>query len=192
MTKTLSKVMAIILALSMLFAVPVMAGTEEAATFAVSGSLASVTGNWDTDYAEMIVIKIKGGAKSIGEGAAVTIGFGDSLSNIKTVNVSSADCVFESNGDVLVYVPFINYVDHAATYNFYFAEGTFVSEDGATSEELTVNITGNEIIETLDVEHISVKPIEKLIDWMYTWGAEGFWLDVINFVVSILNWFLTI
>ena len=78
------------------------------------------------------------------------------------------------------------------TYNFYFAEGTFVDADGALSEELTVSVSGNDIIEALDVEHISVKPIEKLIDWMYTWGAEGFWLDVINFVVSILNWFLYI
>lgn len=192
MTKTLSKILAVVLSVCMLFSVPVMANAEEIATFAVTGSLDSVTGNWDTDYAETIAIKIKGGAKLISEGAAVTVGVGDSLSNIKAHNFTSSDCVFDTAGNIYVYIPFINYVSHAETYNFYFAEGTFINEDGAFSEAVTVTVSGNDIIEKLDVEHISVKPIEKLIDWMYTWGAEGFWLDVINFVVNILNWFLYI
>lgn len=192
MTKTLSKLLAVVLSVCMLFAVPVMANAEETATFAVSGKLSSVTGNWDTDYAETVVLEIKGAVKNVCEGAVVTVGAGESLSNVKTVNIASDTVVFDATGRIYVYIPFINYVNHAETYNFYFAEGTFVSPDGELSEELTVSITGNEIIEALDIEHISVKPIEKLIDWMYTWGAEGFWLDVINFVVKILNWFLTI
>lgn len=192
MTKTFSKILAVILSLCVLFAVPVLANAEEATTFAVAGALDSVTGNWDDDYAETIAIKVTGNVSTHAEDAVLTIGTGSDLSNIATVAVGDCGLAISDGKEIIVFIPFNNYVNHAETYNFYFAEGTFVSADGAVSEELTVSITGNEIIETLDVEHISVKPIEKLIDWMYTWGAEGFWLDIIDFIVDILEWFLYI
>lgn len=200
MTKTLSKVMAIILSLSVLFAMPVMASAEDVATFAVTGSLYSVEGDWDNDYVETIAIEVKGDFSAFADDASVFVYTGDEMneSNI-CLSAKLADIEYllapGSSADgwvVALYIPFKNSVNHAETYTFFFEEGAFVSEDGAVSEELTVSVTGNEIIEELEVEHISVKPIEKLIDWMYTWGAEGFWLDVINFVVSILNWFLYI
>lgn len=193
MSKTLSKILAVVLSVCMLFAVPVMAGAEETAALSVNGVLHSVDGNWENDYAETITIRIKGFVGAFAEDAVVTVGFGTSSDNLFTYNISDIGWALTAEGgDAYVSVPFGNYVNHAETYNFYFAEGTFVSPDGALSEELTVSITGNEIIETLDVEHISTKPIEKLIDWMYTWGAEGFWLDVIDFIVDILEWFLYI
>ncbi|MBP3442242.1 MAG: hypothetical protein J6L62_05490 [Clostridia bacterium] len=193
MTKTFSKLLAVVLSVCMLFAVAVTASAEEAATFAVNGSLTSVTGNWDDDYAETITIKIDGNIKGFAEDATVTVGTGSDVSNLFTFSFDDIGySLTPSGGDASVSVPFNNYVSHAETYNFYFAEGTFVDVDGNLSEELTVTVTGNDIIEELDVEHISVRPIEKLIDWMYTWGAEGFWLDVIDFIVSILEWFLYI
>ena len=193
MTKTLSKIFAVMLAICMLFAVSATAGAEENATFEVSGSLSGVTGAWDEDYAEIITIKIKGNVNGYSDDAVITVGMGEATSGFAAFNVSDIGCALTpGGGDVTVSLPVCNYVNHAVTYNFYFAEGTFVDADGALSEELTVSVSGNDIIEALDVEHISVKPIEKLIDWMYTWRAEGFWLDVINFVVSILNWFLYI
>ena len=193
MTKTFSKFIALVLAVCMLFAVPVVANAEEIATFNVTGVLDSVDGNWENDYAETITIRVKGYVQTYADGAVVTVGTGSETANLFSRNFDGLGLVLTpGGGDIYVSVPFGNYVNHAETYNFFFAEGTFVSPDGELSEELTVSITGNEIIEALDIEHISVKPIEKLIDWMYTWGAEGFWLDVINFVVKILNWFLTI
>ena len=194
MTKTLSKILAVVLSVCMLFAVPVMASAEEAAKFAVSGSLYAVEGNWETDYAETIVIKVEGDFWSFNEEAscAVYVGAVDEANLYMDVNFEECAWVLSTEGEFFLYVPFGNYVNHAATYTFFFEEGAFVTEDGAVSEELTVTVTGNDIIEALEVEHISVKPIEKLIDWMYTWGAEGFWLDIIDFVVSILNWFLYI
>ena len=197
MVKYSSKILAVILSLCVLFAVPVMAGAEETATVTVSGKLLSVSGNWENDYAEKISIVISGNVLSFSENAVVTVGSGTSNSNLFSFKSAELGLLITPGADadmggVTVSIPFNNYVNHAETYNFYFAEGTFVSADGAVSEELTVSLTGNEIIETLDVEHISVKPIEKLIDWMYTWGAEGFWLDVIDFIVEILEWFLYI
>lgn len=193
MTKTLSKILAVVLSVCMLFAVTVTAGAEDVATFAISGSLSSVTGDWDDDYADLITIKIDGNIKGFSDEAAITVGTGSESSNLDTFNVNELGWAFTPNGgEASVTIPFVNYVNHAETYNFYFAEGTFVDVDGNLSEELTVTVTGNDIIEALEVEHISVRPIEKLIDWMYTWGAEGFWLDIIDFVVSILNWFLYI
>lgn len=192
MTKTFSKILAVILSLCVLFAVPVLANAEEATTFAVAGALDSVTGNWDDDYAETIAIKVTGNVSAHAEDAVLTIGTGSDLSNIATVAVGDCGLAISDGEEIIVFISFNNYVNHAETYNFYFAEGTFVSADGAVSEELTVSVTGNEIVEMFEVEHISTRPIEKLIDWMYTWGAEGFWLDIIDFIVEILEWFLYI
>ena len=192
MTKTLSKLLAFVLSVSMLFTVSVMVNAEEFSTVSVSGTLYDVSGNWEDDYAEKITIIINGDVVALAEDAVVTVGAGTSNSNLFSFNAGEISSLITPGGGVTVFVPFNNYVNHAETYNFYFAEGTFVSADGELSEELTLSVTGNEIVEKIDVEHISVRPIEKLIDWMYTWGAEGFWLDVINFVVSILEWFLYI
>lgn len=192
MTKTLSKFLAVVLSVCMLFSVPVMANAEEIATFAVTGSLDSVTGNWENDYVEKVGIRINGSVASLAEGSVITLGVGADNTVIMTYEADALEVMISNDKYAVVYLPVGNYVSHAETYNFSFAEGTFVDADGALSEEFAVSLTGNDIIEKLEVEHISVKPIEKLIDWMYTWGAEGFWLDVINFVVSILNWFLTV
>ena len=192
MAKTLSKLFAIVLSVCMIFTVSVIANAEELSTVSVNGTLYDVSGNWEDDYAEKITIIINGDVVALAEDAVVTVGAGTSNSNLFSFNAGEISSLITPGGGVTVFVPFNNYVNHAETYNFYFAEGTFVSADGELSEELTLSVTGNEIVEKIDVEHVSVRPIEKLIDWMYTWGAEGFWLDVINFVVSILEWFLYI
>ena len=192
MTKTFSKVLAVILSLAVLLALPVMASAEETATFAVSGKLYAVEGNWSDDYASDIAIELNGGITGFGTDAAVSVGFSGELDNYKTIPQANLGYSLTTDGKIVVIIAFENYINHAEVYNFYFPAGTFVDENGALSEEYTLSVSGNEIIETLDAEHISTKPIEKLIDWMYTWGAEGFWLDVINFVVSILEWFLYI
>ena len=193
MTKTLSKVLAIILSLSVLLAMPVMANAEEAATFAVTGSLYSVEGDWDDDYAATIAVEVEGALSAPNEDAYVSVYVGDATEAYINTSIKSLGYALSAGeGNIVIFIPFNNYINHAETYTFFFEEGPFVSEDGAVSEELAVEITGNEIIEALDVEHVSTKPIEKLIDWMYTWGAEGIWLDIINFVVSILEWFLYI
>ena len=192
MAKTLSKLFAIVLSICMIFTVSVIANAEELSTVSVSGTLYDVSGNWEDDYAEKITIIINGDVVALAEDAVVTVGAGTSDSNLFSFNAGEISSLITPGGGVTVFVPFNNYVNHAETYNFYFAEGTFVSANGELSEELTLSVTGNEIVEKIDVEHISVRPIEKLIDWMYTWGAEGFWLDVIDFIVSILEWFLYI
>lgn len=192
MTKTFSKVLAVILSLTVLFALPVMASAEETATFAVNGKLYGVEGNWSDDYISDIAIELNGGIANFGEEAAVSIGFAGALDNYKTIPQAELGYSLGTDGKVVVIVAFNNYISHAEVYNFYFPAGTFVDENGALSEEYTFSISGNELIEALEVEHVSTKPIEKLIDWMYTWGAEGFWLDVIDFIVSILEWFLYI
>lgn len=192
MTKTFSKVLAVILSLAVLFAVPVMTSAEETATFAVNGKLYGVEGDWHDDYVTDIAIELNGGIASFGADAAVSVGFGGKLDNYKTIPQAELGYSLGTDGKIVIIVAFNNNINHAETYNFHFAEGTFVNEDGALSEEYTFSISGNEIVEALDVEHVSTKPIEKLIDWMYTWGAEGFWLDVIDFIVSILEWFLYI
>lgn len=190
MTKTFSKVLSVVLAICMLFAVTVMANAE-ASTFELTASSAkAATGNWDDDYIGKVVLTFNGSAdKLAATDALVVIYAGDTA--FKTVKVSEAVVAIGSD-EVTITVPFENTVSHAQSYKFAVVEGAFTAADGAANAESSITVTGNELVESLDVEHVSTKPIEKLIDWMYTWGAEGFWLDVIDFVVSILNWFLTI
>ncbi len=193
MTKTFSKVLAVILSLAVLFALPVMASAEEeTATFAVNGKLYGVEGNWSDDYVSDIAIELNGGIVNFGEEAAVSIGFSGALDNYKTIPQANLGYSLTPDGKIVVILAFNNTINHAEVYNFYFPAGTFVDENGALSEEYTLSVSGNELVEALEVEHVSTKPIEKLIDWMYTWGAEGFFLDIIDFVVSILEWFLYI
>ena len=192
MTKTFSKVMAAILALCVLFAVPVIASAEDATIKLSNGSVTAVYGDWNTDYVESIIIEVRGDVSALASDVIVTVGSGDSYSNIKTVAVSGSSYEFTSKGSVKVLVPFYAYFDHGETYNFCFPAGTFMDEDGNLSEEYTFSVSGNAIIETLDAEHVPTKPIEKLIVWLYSLNPQGTWLDVVNFVVNILNWFLTI
>ena len=190
MTKTFSKVLAVVLAVCMLFAVPVMAGAESDKFVLDATSVKAASGNWDSDYIGDVVLTLKGDADEVVATDALVVIYGGTIA-IKTVKVDDADIVYGS-GKVTITVPFEGKVDHAIDYKFVVVEGAFASEDGATNEESSIVISGNALVESLDVEHISTKPIEKIIDWMYSWGLEGFGLKIVNFVVKILNWFLTI
>lgn len=192
MTKTFSKVIAVILSLCLVFAVPVMASAEGETVALSNGKLVSAAGNWNNDYVDYVEIEVSGDVWDFAGDTILTVGKGESVTDVKTVAVAGATYSFSAEGKFTVKVPMGITADHSATYNFRFVDGAFVNADGVASEEYTFSVTGNEIVEAMEIEHVSTKPIEKLIDWMYTWGAEGFWLDVIDFIVSILNWFLYI
>ena len=192
MTKTFSKVIAVMLSICLMFTVAVAAGAQSNTVKLSGGKLVSAAGSWDSDFISYVVIEVKGDVWDFGSDTILTVGTGDSVSNITTLAVKGSGYSFTPKGTFTVTVPLNININHAETYNFRFVEGALKSEDGALSEEYIFSVSGNAIIETLDVEHVSTKPIEMLIDWLYTLGAEGTWLDVINFVVSILNWFLTI
>lgn len=192
MTKTFSKVMAVILSLCVLLSAGVMASAENTGFALSGGKINAAYGDWGDDYVQSVVIGVNGSIADLAGDVTLSVGKGESLANVKTLAINGAEWTVDSNGTFTVTVPLNIKIDHAETYNFHFPAGTFVNADGESNEAYTFSVTGNEIIETLEVEHVSTKPIEKLIDWMYTWGAEGFWLDVINFVVDILEWFLYI
>lgn len=192
MIKTFSKVLAVILALCVLLTLPVIAGAEDASIKLSNGSVAAVYGDWNTDYVESVVIEVRGDVSAFASDVIVTVGAGDSSSNIKTVAVSDASYEFTSKGSVKVLVPFYAYFDHGETYNFCFPAGTFMDEDGNLSEEYTLSVSGNAIIEKLDVEEVPVTPIQKLIIYLSGLNPEGFWKKALDFLIAALNWFVNI
>lgn len=192
MTKTFSKIMAVILSLCVMFSVSIMANAQES-TFALSGGKLNLAyGDWDDDYVETVEISIAGGMTNLATDVILTVGKGDSLVNVKTLAVSGANWSIGADGTFTVTIPMNIGIDHAETYNFHFPAGTFVNAAGETSEEYTFSVTGNEIIETLEVEEVPVTPIQKLVVWLGNMDVSGGWKDVINFVISILNWFMAI
>lgn len=192
MTKTFSKVIAVVLSLCLVFAVPVMASAEGEKVALSGGKLIAAVGDWSIDYVDYVEIEVSGDVWDFAGDTILTVGAGEAADDIATVEVNGATYSFTADGTFTVKVPLDITVDHSETYNFCFVDGAFVNEENIASEEYTFSVSGNAIIETLEVEHVSTKPIEKLIDWMYSWGAEGFGLEVINFIVKILNWFLYI
>lgn len=192
MTKTFSKIMAVILSLCVMFSVGVMANAQEA-TFALSGGKLNLAyGDWDDDYVETVEISIAGGMTNLAADVILTVGKGDSLANVKTLAVSGASWSIGTDGTFSVTVPMNIEIDHAETYNFHFPAGTFVNADGEKSEEYTFSVTGNEIIETLEIEEVPVTPIQKLVVWLDNMDVGDGWRDIINFIISILNWFMAI
>lgn len=192
MTKTFSKIMAVILSLCVMFSIGVMANAQEA-TFALSGGKLNLAyGDWDDDYVETVEISIAGGMTNLAADVILTVGKGDSLTNVKTLAVSGASWSIGTDGTFSVTVPMNIEIDHAETYNFHFPAGTFVNADGEKSEEYTFSVTGNEIIETLEIEEVPVTPIQKLVVWLDNMDVGDGWRDIINFIISILNWFMAI
>lgn len=192
MSKTLSKVLAVILSLAVLFALPVFAGAEDN-YFSFNGySVKAVSGNWDDDYVGSVEITLNGSVASVAtSGVLLTVGSNSSTDNIKTVSVNDASIAI-SDGKVVITVAYDAVMNHGDTYNFVIAEGAFTSADGKMNSSYTVSVTGNAVIETIEVEDVPLTPIEKLIVWLEEMDVTGTWRDVINFIISILNWFMNI
>ena len=197
MIKTFSKLLAVILSLCVVFAVPVTAAAEENSLVSVDGKLLSVTGSWENDYVETITLVISGNVLSYADGAVITVGTGTSNSDLASYNASGSGLLITpgadtSNGGVTVSIPFNRTVSHIETYNFYFAEGTFTNADAGVSEELIVSISGNTLVEAIEVDEVPVTPIQKLIVYLSGLNPEGFWKKALDFLIAALNWFVNI
>ena len=193
MTKTFSKVLAIILSLCVLFSLPVMAGAEDNTFVITSGDVQKTNqGNWKEDYIGSVTIKLTGDIYDTASDVLLTVGAGESASDLKTIMVKDAAVAVAIGTSVTVSFSIDMAVSHEETYNFYFPAGTFVDEDGNLSEEYTVSISGNKLVEMLDTESIPVTPIQKLIVYLSGLNPEGFWKKALDFLIAALNWFVNI
>ncbi len=191
MTKTFSKVLAVILSLCVLFAVPVCAGAEDDA-FAISGSnFKAITYIWKDDYIGKLKMTVTGGMDAVvSEDVLVSITVNDG-SAFRTVRVSDAE-ISISGGTAEMTFHIEQYLNHADVYSFTIPAGTFKNADGKLNEEYTASITGNELLETIDADDVPVTPVEKIIQWLKGYLADETigWLAKI--VIDVLNWFITI
>ncbi len=192
MTKTFSKLLAVVLSLCVLLAIPVCAAAEDE-YFQLNGStFKAVTGDWNADYIGRLKITVAGGVNSVAaEENLIKVTINDIAEPVKIVKISEADVVIK-NGTAEITFPLERYMNHADTYNFTIPEGTFKSADGKLNAEYTISASGNELIETSDVSEVPVTPVQKIVQWLtgYLNDETIGWL--VKIVIDVLNWFMNI
>ncbi len=192
MTKTFSKVLAVILSLCVLFAVPVCAGAE-GDTFAINGaSFKAVTYDWKDDYIGRLKVTVTGGIASlVSEDILIKVTANDSAEPFKVIAVTGTELyIGNGNAEMTFYLEY-NLI-HGDTYTFTIPAGTFASADGKLNEEFSVTVTGNDLLETIDADDVPVTPIEKIVEWLKAYVNDETWGWLAQTVINILNWFITI
>lgn len=188
MTKAFKKIFAVLLALTVIFSIPVIAGAE-AETFDYQlVSTKAVSGTWKDDYVGRVRIVLSGDGKAFGENDVVlTVGTNETADNFAVIRKSDASVKFE-NGQTVIEFNLNRTLNHQDEITFAVKEGAFKSADSSMNAGYSFSVSGNAIIESLDKEEIAVNPIEKLIiliqDWKYGW--------LLYPVVLIMQWFLSL
>ena len=190
MTKAFSKILAVILSLCVLFAIPVCAAAEDE-YFQINGSrFKAVTADWNNDYVGQVKLTLSGGIQNVNtDGLLIEVSVSESV--IRLINAADVN-VSINNGTAELTFNLDKHLNHASEYIFTIPEGAFVSADGKLNSEYAASITGNELLETYDVQDVPVTPVEKIIAWLEGIEANDTWQKVINFVINILNWFINI
>ena len=175
MKNTFKKVLALLLALTVVFSIPVIAGAADYFEFK-SVSAEAVSGTWKNDKVDTMQLIIHGdGRKFTGTDVIVTVGSGTSKTNVATFRKDDVRVSFSGDKTVIEF-DLNKTLDHAATYNFVIKEGTFKSGDGKVNASYVYSTTGNLLIETIDVTPIDIpaNPLEKLVQKME--NSEYAWL----------------
>ncbi len=192
MTKTFSKVLAVILSLCMMFAVSVCASAEDG-FFSISGSsFKAITADWNNDYIGRVKMTVTGGMTgTVAEDIIIKITINDVAEPIKTVSASEAEITY-NGGAAEIAFNLDRYINHGDTYNFTIVEGTFADAAGELNSEYTASVTGNALLETIDTSAVPVTPVGKIIAWLQSIEANEYFQWLIDAVINVLNWFVTI
>lgn len=188
MTKSIKKIFAVLLTLTVIFSVPVIAGAVDETFDYQLVSTKAVSGRWKDDYAGRFRIVLSGKGNSLGENDVIlTFGTNETADNFAVVRKSDASVSFDS-GKTVIEFNIDKVLNHQDEITFAIKDGAFKAADGSTNAGYLFKLSGNAIIESLDKEEIAVNPIEKLIikiqEWKYGWMLYP--------VVLVLQWFLSL
>lgn len=191
MKKTFIKVLSLVLAAVMLFALPVIGSAEEKNFNISMGSVAAASGTWKDDYVENLKVELKGTVYGFGTNDVIlTIGVNGSADNVITVRKSDIISSNFSAGAVTIIFRLDRRLSHADTFSICVKEGAFANRNGAVNNEFNFNTTGNLIIETLEIkqDELPKSPIEKLIILIENWEYGKYFM----WAVAIMRWFLSL
>lgn len=186
MKKTFKRIISVLLTVLFVCGVPVFAGAEGECFDITSVTVKAVDGNWKSDYVETLEITVKGNISAF-VASGVVVSFGNEATGMRAFDVNSVSV--KGDGDTAVITFDINStLSQSEEYSIVINSGVFTSADGKLNNSYTKKLSGNLIIETLDIENIPVNPIEKLIikinKWKYGWALKP--------VVLVLEWFLSL
>lgn len=183
MTKSFSRVMAIILSLVMLIALPVVSGAADAEAEISNVNLTVVSGKWSDDYVGTLRLTFDCDATKAVGSTLITVSRNSERNIIGVVKLEDAS-VSVSGNTVSVEFDLDRTIEHSDTYIFAVNEGAFTADDGTVNAGYAYSMTGNALIEAIDKEEIAVSPIQQLIVWLKSFNAS--WLKPI---IDILIWF---
>lgn len=187
MKKTFKKVLAVILAMTVLAFIPVIAFAADGFSIS-SASIKALSGTWKDDYVERVQITLEGdGRKLATDGAILTVGTNDEGNNMMTVMCSDVSVSFSGKNTVIEF-NLNQRLDHGTVYNFVIKEGAFASARNIKNDAYKISVTGNALIETVDVTPYDVphNPIYKFINWMEEKNATLF--APIIFIIKFFLW----
>lgn len=185
MSKTIKRTLSVILAAMMLFSLSVIGFAADDSFNLVSADVVAYSGDFKEQRVDSITLTVK--AESAVE---LTDGF--------TLTVTAPDgthrCLYKSDVVLEVYTEdsaeiVLNYnaeMSHEIDYCFSISEGSFVSGN-AVSEQYDVEISGNLVLESLNVNRPSTT-MQRLISWLESWKYAKY----IQFIIDILKWFDTL
>ena len=191
MKKTFVKVLSLVLAAVMLFAVPVIGSAAESSNFDIlSGSVSAVSGTWKDDYVENLKVVFRGPYDFGTNDVILTIGANGSTDNVITIRKADIITSSFSAGSVTITFRLDRRLSHADTYNICVMEGAFTNRTGEVNNEFTFSTSGNLIIETLEIkqDELPKNPIEKLIILIENWEYGKYFM----WAVAIMRWFLSL
>ena len=190
MKKTLKKVLALLLALTVIFSIPVIAcAADDGGKFDFTDFDLKVTdGDWLKNKVNKVRITVSGPADRIAaSGVILTMGTNaaaDNMFTFKRADLIKCTC---KNGVTTLEFKVDKKLDHAKDYTFRIVEGAFASNDGTVNSEYKETMSGNLIIETIDAD-LSENPIGRLVKDMENSDYAWLWFPVI----VILKWFMSL
>ena len=188
MSKTMRKILSFVLALTVVFTIPVIAFAADTEYFGYSiVSVSAVNGDWKNDYVDTVKIVLRGtGKKTVGTGTVISVGTNEDADNIAVFTKGDIKASF-SGSNTTIELKLDKTLDHGTEYKFKIHEGAFAASDGKVNYPYTFTATGNAIIETLN-EELAINPIQKLIVWLQNW--EYGWL--FKPAILIMQFFLSL
>lgn len=168
MKKSIKTLLSAIIALAVLLTIPVIAFAEDSTFDFKSASVKVISGSWKDDKADRVQVIIVGaGRKLVTDGVILTVGTNEEADNICSVTLADATVNFAGEKTTIEFNLNQN-IDHEQVYSFLIPEGAFASSTNAQNNAYKHDVTGNVILETMNVTPYDVpnNPIYKFINYL--------------------------
>ncbi len=183
MTKTANKLLAVILAIAMVFGFSVI-GFAETETFDLkSGSAVAISGKFKDKYVNELKITLSASSKIVlSDGFSLNITGTDGQN--KTYNASNVKSIDIDGKTATIVVAFESGMSHDAEYTVTVAEGSFKTSAENPNAEYAFTTTGNLILENLNGDRPSTT-MQRFISWLSSWE----YAYLIRPIINLLKWF---